>query len=397
MLRRTGTRAVAGAAAAVVLAIPWGGVAVAQDVPETCRRVQLEQPLDWISSAVYLTHRGEIVVTSPTSPEDKKMHAFSQDGEHLWSHEGRDLPASIVPVPARMSAPGKRFIETSSWGELYFLGEDLRSRGEKVELAKIGSAADLELEAFFDRKITPDGWVVGYGSARAPDDGAPLFGFLAQSLAPLADGKEPFRLLLLSSSSELYYKLGNSYVATLGNDAYFLALERNPQLYRVSLGRDDFPERLHGLPGEDSFEVPVFEERELGYRADNVFGALQTFHGLPSGLFAQRGKLLVLYRPEADDAPWTLVTLRPGVDSVRVERRTSIPSRAPHLTAVPGPAVWTFFERSEVTEEGSQETTTLVQVPTSWILEPGLHPRGGCDRAGFEVARMVPEAKPKQT
>ncbi len=355
-----------------VLALPlalFGSSPAQASASETCSRVSLDQSLPWISSAVYVAHRGEIVVNSPLAPDNKSMFAFSQNGRLLWSREGDSVPSSIVPVPSALSTEGLRYVEMSSRGEVQWLDDRFQPTSEKASFAQIDATAELVVDSFFQRIITGSGWVVGYGAVKDRSAQVPLYGFIAQNLVPRNNGRQAVELLFPLTANELFYRLGNPLVTAIGDDVYFLALESSPQLYRVDLASDSLPELLPGLPGERSLVTPDLQERALGYSPDLIYGKLESFHGFPHSIYSYAGRLLVLYQPEKPGAGWRLVTLRPKGSSVSVEGSIVIPTTAPHLTLAPAPEHFVVFEKSRVVDE-RQSVSTILSIPTRWIVSP---------------------------
>ncbi|MEO1083943.1 MAG: hypothetical protein AAFY88_06855 [Acidobacteriota bacterium] len=354
---RTATRSVirsnASLSALAILLLMTPIAVDAQGFDIKLERESLAKPMDWLYSALFVPHRDEVVVTNPKTDS---IFAIGRNGERLWQETSPGLPSSLSTAPPIAAAAGKRYLEVLELGRVQWIDEQFRPDGAPENLALTKSSNALVPRTFFNSSVTDSGWIIGYGSVQYADSSVPLYGFIAQSVKALGAREDAVHLVHPLTASELFYRLSDSYVAAVGSDFFFVALERTPRLYRVALNTGQGQlraERLPGLPYERALITPSFRESNYGYEPLALYKALESFSGIPVGLESQAGKLFVLYRPTAgatadEESAWELVALQPKTDRVEVAGRFCITSDAEHLTMVPGPEHWILFERGTV-------------------------------------------------
>lgn len=207
--------------------------------------------------------------------------------------------------------------------------------------------------------------IFGIGEALLPDE-TWRSGFFS---LPVEDSAsyELVRELPLRDRQEFdHYLMGDSHVAVLGGVGYFLAMDDRPFLLEARPGKE--PRRLEAFPDgfEERPELPLHSGMtgaEVRYRAYELAR-------LPVGLYGQGDRLYVLTRepnPEADGGGtrWTLTRIDPDAD--RVEGSVVLPTRAAHLTLIPGPERWAVLEKGRVERYGVQPIPSMLLVPTAWI------------------------------
>ncbi|HWM94764.1 MAG TPA: hypothetical protein VN493_28685 [Thermoanaerobaculia bacterium] len=165
-----------------------------------------------------------------------------------------------------------------------------------------------------------------------------------------------------------YFRLAHPYLAGLGDTAYIIMMDGDMGLRK--LGSEDqvlddeknkmkaFPEHLKG---EDAPKFWDWAEREEFPRLmEEVERAT-----MPTGLYAWDNALFIVSRSfERGRRAWYLSK----IDPVRDKLLWTVPikSDAHHLTVVPGPKEWAFFEKGPVTRPGS--ATKLFDQRTEQVL-----------------------------
>jgi hypothetical protein len=171
-----------------------------------------------------------------------------------------------------------------------------------------------------------------------------------------------------------YYLLGNSYLAAEKGICYFLAMGKNPSLYRISTSGDNRPERLDVLPNEYRTR-PEFKTRMTGKSSAALrFAELETFSVI-SGLYAQDGKLYLLARRPNGTAgtSWLLFKIDPN--RRKIVGHIMLPTSADFLTVIISPDKWFMLERGRLSEEQHQEIKSLLVIDKSSIASLAAMPR----------------------
>jgi hypothetical protein len=98
---------------------------------------------------------------------------------------------------------------------------------------------------------------------------------------------------------------------------------------------------------------------------------------MPTGLYGWGQFLYILTREPLKDGTtrWRLTRIDPRSD--RIEGEVVVPSRANHLTVVPGPRAWAFIEKGPVKGFGRQDIPKILFVPSS-RLEGATLPQTLC-------------------
>jgi hypothetical protein len=179
-----------------------------------------------------------------------------------------------------------------------------------------------------------------------------------------------------------YLYLNMPSMASLGNTGYVLFFEgEQASLGKVEAGAAEIVD-LHALP-EDFRNLPHLSEdflrlRETREGPRQATRLLRLAEGsrMPLGLYAWNDALYLLAKDRIDAAgetKWWLFSLDPQTGEET--GRTELPSRAAHLTVVPGNEFWTLVEKQRVQPQGERgapymRTASLMLAPSKW-LTPG--------------------------
>lgn len=179
-----------------------------------------------------------------------------------------------------------------------------------------------------------------------------------------------------------YLYLNMPFMASFGGTGYVLFFEgEQASLGRVEAGGKEIVS-LHALP-EDFRNLPHLSDDFLrlretrdGPRQATRLLRLAEGSRMPMGLYAWNDILYLLAKEKIDslgETIWWLISLDPqtGEETGRIE----LPSRAAHLTVVPGDEFWTLVEKQRVQPQGARgapymRTASLIMTPSTW-LTPG--------------------------
>lgn len=182
------------------------------------------------------------------------------------------------------------------------------------------------------------------------------------------DDPSSFSILqpLPSDASRNIFRLGYDFMATIGTDAYILLFDDGARIYR-NAKRSTHLVRLSAFP--EGFEFTPTLPRWTRKDDFPVVMAAMTKTTMAAGLYAWRGDLWVLTRkPEGNATRWELTRIDPNRDEVL--GKMVIPTKAEHLTVVPGPLGWAFVEKTIRAIE-DQDIKTYLYVPASRISQIG--------------------------
>lgn len=165
----------------------------------------------------------------------------------------------------------------------------------------------------------------------------------------------------LLAPSKVFYQLGSPYIAALGSDGYLISMENPVKIYRSRKGAQGL-ESLNAFPSgfEESPELPTLTTK-------NEFAGLMSQveqSKMPVGLYAWKSFLYVLTRePNGQGTRWMIFKIDPRRDEV--VGSTLLPTRANHLTVIPGPKKWALIEKGRVEGWDRQRIDHVFFVPSS--------------------------------
>ena len=343
------------------LLVPTSPPADAARDSVTCYRVALDYRPQWISAA--LGDSFQVIVVNSWGEDGHRLLSYSPRGKVtvLPAIEGyRDsefFPAKIARIG------GSGFLLQLADGTTLRLDERLQASDHG--LAPQERAGGLRLGSMYQFTIVGDA-AVAYGALLTSPESIELGVFRAPLRSTAAE-----RLTMLQPFSDSdFYLTGYPYLATIGDEAYFVRMSKQPAIYRVgATGRE--VEKLAAFPQEYMVR-PDFKTRMTGPKtAPPHFAELETFT-VPAGLYAQGGMLFLLGR--TPDPPrgtaWWLYEIDPRSD--RIVGRVRLPTSASHLTLAPSESAWYLFERSSVGENQRQEIATMVVLPSSAVTALSL-------------------------
>lgn len=175
--------------------------------------------------------------------------------------------------------------------------------------------------------------------------------------------------MTLADPRRVFYWGGFPYLASIGNEAYFLEMGPVPTVYKFKPGEDDkhmtlvykLPNDLRhpGLPRASDSLSKFFHATEKAV--------------MPIGLYSTDNFLFILARrPQGSSTIWELLKIDPKQG--RLVSRRPLPIHPKHLLVIPGEQFWGFLAKGDISESGHQirqETGSLMLVPRQ-ILESDM-------------------------
>ena len=195
--------------------------------------------------------------------------------------------------------------------------------------------------------------LIGYGPYSTRTDR--LYDGVGFFTYALAEPRPGFgRLLNTMAVDQDYYKLGFSYIASIGSKVFFIPMTDAPELHRFDLYSDVQPIRLGYLPMGDRALPPLTVGREIGI--EETMKGVGEISGFPMDLFEHEGDLYCLTRGRASDGDpkWSLDRIELGDDEALAVSEYGLPSSAELIRVVPTPDSLYILEMESGTEKISK-------------------------------------------
>ncbi|MFY9819777.1 MAG: hypothetical protein WAM82_00240 [Thermoanaerobaculia bacterium] len=321
--------------------------------PLKCNRVTFQKPPLWISGAAGTDDGSGLLVVDPF--RNQLVSYDSQGGSQTVS--APHLKSAKDFLPARIAKTAGGFLLETADGSLVGLDKQLRVTRESTLTQK--SLTEEHVGSLYQWTLAGDK-LVGFGTLTKTGQSYEL-GFLRAPLQPSGQVE-----MLKPFANGDFYLLGYSYLATLGDDVYFVLMDKHPAIYRVSPGSAKV-EKLKSFPAEyqilPDFQTPPPKGPKS---APARYAELETFT-MPAGLYAQDGILYLLTRkPDGPAATaWWVYKIDPRKDVIL--GRMKLPTSANHLLIVPTAENWFAIERGRVEEKQRQQIQSMVVLPSAAI------------------------------
>jgi hypothetical protein len=321
--------------------------------PLKCNRVTFQEPPLWISSATWLDNSSQLLIVDPFR---NKLISYDSGGDSQIM-PAPTLSSSEKFLPARIAKTEGGFLLEMADGNLVSLDGRLRVVRENSLMQK--GVTGEHVGSLYQWTVAGDK-IVGFGTLTKTGQDFDL-GFLRTPF----QGAGKVEMLKPFENGD-FYLIGYSYLATLGDDVYFVLMDKHPAIYRVS-PRSPNVEKLKSFPDEyrvlpDFRSPPARGPKSAPAR----FVELETF-SMPAGLYAQNGMLYLLTRkPEGPTrTAWWLYKIDPSRDVIL--GGTKLPTSANHLLVVPTEESWFAIERGRVEEGQRQQIRSMVVIPSAAI------------------------------
>ena len=337
-----------------------------------CERKALEESPQWISSLEYNPTTSEIWVADP---KRKELIAFS-------TKSGDATPVNVGDIRATSVTKIEDGFLVMYRDDAAILAADKKPVG-KLNARQTKTGETTGLGSLYSNWITRGSRFLGYGSVSgvnlASQEYNPNRGFqLGFVTGRVSAGLGQFRDIELLEATEEneFYLLGFPYFAENKKGLFYIRMVGDrAAIYQVKQVRGiSRPQQLSAFP-EYFRKIPEFKTQDQGPLSTRPLFAEIEKSKMVVGLFGQDSMLYVLAReqnPEDGTTQWLLFQIDPDKPEPLGEVR--LPTKAAHLTLVPGPDYWYIFERGEVRGWGDQDIKHLLRVPTAWIASPSNSP-----------------------
>lgn len=320
-----------------------------------------------VNSGVFLDDGRTLLLADHLS---QTLFPFALDGRVRSS-----LPPALVKVlkdlpPRSIIEHGDKLLVYVPSGRILTLGKDFSIRPQKFiatdqRLSKDKNLNLLLLGMYRWHPVGSD--ILAFSDLQpAQPQQRPLSAFVRFP----ADDPSAFKIqhkMDYQEPSKVFYQLGFPYIAALDNDGYAVSMENTIEIYRShrsdegelswkALAADAVPEDFSRAPDlSDLFSA----KGELA----SLMSAVEKSK-MPVGLYGWNKYLYLLTRePDGRGTRWKLFKIDPHRE--RVVDSTVIPSRADHLTVIPGKKMWAFVEKGRVESWDRQRADSMLLVPSS--------------------------------
>lgn len=163
-----------------------------------------------------------------------------------------------------------------------------------------------------------------------------------------------------------YFRTGYPNIAAIGSTAYILSMSQGTVLYKNEPASKEL-EVLPAFPRQERPRWPVFDKRsdyvELMKSIEDT--------SAPVGLYSSGNSLFVLFHVAPRSAGSALHWVLRGVDPSTggfIGRPVELPTKANHLTVIPGPKYWAFVEKGPVKAWAAQDASKVLLIPSEQFL-----------------------------
>jgi hypothetical protein len=328
-----------------------------------CRRVSLSQRPEWVMGGAWLQDGRTLAFIDALNQTVVKV---AEDGSSLGVVTGPsgELMRSLSPRLLRSQGGNGILVEGDMVGQpgvhLVAFDGELAPRRRLQVSGVAHKSLGITVYGIYDWQPVGRDEIVAFADfARGPRRSDWTSGYLRFSLS------KPDDLKVLSQGGvddpeKLFSRTSYTYIAAIGDTAYILAMGVSTDLYQNAKGSSD----LRPLEEFRSQLTPTGLGRFDSW--DEFPGLMRRVErsSMPAGLYAWNGSLYLLARsPEGKFTRWTLTRLSP--ETGRELGTVTLPTRANHLTVVPGPRQWAFLEKGPFRAGRRQAVGTVLLVPAS--------------------------------
>jgi hypothetical protein len=332
----------------------------------SCSQYQIAASPKWISSAVWVDKKSEIMVIDPKQNEIFLYAVGSKAPEVL-------LPDRPKEQKVNGAAKSRvRYIIKAGTNAL-ILNADLRVNQE-LDIRRDHLGHFNGLGSFYDWDTTPDQiFAIGmFNDSPMPDPRNFHLGFLKADLGKDAASVNNAKLLMPLEDSP-YYVLGHNYVATNDFAAFVLKMKDDSDAELWEFDRNGGRKRRlleKTFPAEFRHIPRIVSGTDGPGDSASLFKEIEGYH-IPVGVYGFERMLYLLARSpsESGATTWWLYKIDPQKDKI-VGKRLRLPTTSNHISIVPTSTSWFIFEKGPVQSKGSQKIETLITIPTSWIINP---------------------------
>jgi hypothetical protein len=303
-----------------------------------------------------------------------------------------DLPGSLSKswsdlYPIRLAVrDDSRLVVQAEANRFLTLDPEYAAEGNMNTLLKAGPNGSTIEKVFTWAPAKGD--IVAFADVKAPGDrwGAGVVRF-STDLEATSHGFQLLNDLSPQDASRKFHRLGFSYIAALGDTAYYLLMDNGFHLWKSDPGKDaeDMKDLTESFPSwKSSPQLPSYVMPE------DFTSVMETIEGsaFPTGLYGwrdpvsgERSLYLLSRQPQNGVVQWLLSRIDPA--SGDVTGTVLIQSHANHLFAIPGPVMWAFVEKGPALGLTEQEVGDILTIPAERV-------RSSLERSARGNGKQVP-------
>lgn len=322
-----------------------------------CYRVKLENPPSWVGEALAIEGGSKLILVDSAQ---SRLMSYNKNGKFLGTLPKPGAWKELDPNAIASLSGGNFLIELVD-GRLVYADHALNIIKIDSQVVGIAPEVGLRIGSLFQWKVAGQS-LIAYGSLHGKDGS----GNVLEGLIRIPLWGKIQKPVQLASFNADYYLAGNSYITTIGETAYYVAMDRlSTAIFRVSpTGR---PEKLSMFPA--AFKAaPALRIKPSGPDSAARHFAEWERLSIVTGIYSQGGLLYLLVRePRNDQTVWSLYKIDPSgkqpIASIR------LPVRANHLSVAVSDVNWFFVERGPVGARQRQEVLGLTVVESSAIRD----------------------------
>ena len=344
----------------------------------TCKRASLTRSPLWTGSGAW---NGEDLVLVDTIR--RRLLPFSEDGRARPEPRGplQKALTDLYPIRIAAGSDGGLVLQADA-NRFLVLDRGFATLGN-VSTRLLATQDGTTIEKVFDWALAGND-IVGFADVKTPGLNGNENDRWASGVVRFSTGKASgFEFLenldVANDISRKYHRLGNAYIANLGDTAYYLLMGNGIHLWRHQKGKSR-GEDLGDLEGSfplwkispplPSFVNPqdyseVMETVELSSMPTGLYGWVDP-------VSKRQALYLVSRQRQNGKTQWLMSKLDPR--NGRVQGTASIASNANHLFIVPGASRWAVVEKGPALGLQEQEVKGIYTIPAEKIrksFQPG--------------------------
>jgi hypothetical protein len=293
---------------------------------------------------------------------------YSASGEPLASIEGQAKKSVRNTLPVSGKARGDEFIIQGTDG-LSLVDKNFRSILKKNKPTNSNGGKVTALWAW--EPVGKDDIVAFSDIEKA--DGSAGTAFVRFSLKNPGEFQVLNEFKPIGTANRGYYRSTYSYIASLGETAYYLSMNGGLKLFRHEKGKEK-PEDVSALLPRDLGQLLRLPDWDYPSQFTAMLGDIERAPSFPVGLFGwrdpktSRDSLYLLYRTRRGDSTnWTMYRIDPFGKLPWAS--TDLPVHANHVTVIPGAKNWAFIEKGPVLAYGAQNIPKMLLVPSEFLTD----------------------------
>jgi hypothetical protein len=329
-----------------------------------CSRVPIDDPPSWVTSGVF--DGKSLVMVDVADQELVRLLPGAAKPVETATALSRYIEG-FSPTRIRPKGEGEFVVELAGGRRFVKLGRNLGYRG-KADFALSGKRKDGTGMSLID-------WIVAgqnvFGYADIEGEGTGLKRWRNGLVRFPIDHADDFTVLRerpFPDPSRIFWKLTYPFLASPSDrTVYAVLFDTQIGLYKLEGETTELkalPTRVLPAPLREQL-APILPDLLVPDDFVDVMREVER-STIPAGLYSFDKDLFLLFRVFKDGSShWWLSKISRGQKEEELLWTVPIPSRANHLTVVPGPEAWAFLEKGPVKAWGRQDMKTILYVSSS--------------------------------